>query len=330
MTAAPSPSIVAVGAGRMGRGIAQVFAYAGHPVTILDFKDRSAEDSAALIDAAKTEIRENLDFLISLDVMDAEAADTTLSRINGAPLSEAENVLASAEFIFEGVPEVLVAKQDALQRIGELAGEEAIVASTTSTMLVDELSKFIVHPERFLNAHWLNPAYLIPLVEVSPSDGTDEAVVQKLMKFLESVGKVPVRCKASPGYIVPRIQSVAMNEAARMVEEGVATAEDIDRAVRAGFGIRYATMGLIEFIDWGGVEILQYASRYLKKELGSERFDVPKMVDDMIARGDRGLSAGKGFYDFSEVDPDEFRREKLATFVSLLQFLDLMPPPADK
>ncbi len=330
MTAAPSPSIVAVGAGRMGRGIAQVFAYAGHPVTILDFKDRSAEDSAALIDAAKTEIRENLDFLISLDVMDAEAADTTLSRINGAPLSEAENVLASAEFIFEGVPEVLVAKQDALQRIGELAGEEAIVASTTSTMLVDELSKFIVHPERFLNAHWLNPAYLIPLVEVSPSDGTDEAVVQKLMKFLESVGKVPVRCKASPGYIVPRIQSVAMNEAARMVEEGVATAEDIDRAVRAGFGIRYATMGLIEFIDWGGVEILQYASRYLKKELGSERFDVPKMVDDMIARGDRGLSAGKGFYDFSEVDPDEFRREKLATFVSLLKFLDLMPPPADK
>ncbi len=329
MTDKSSPTIVAVGAGRMGRGIAQVFAYAGHPVTILDFKDRSADASAALIDGAKTEIKENLDFLISLDVLDADAAAATLARIDGAPLSDAEDVLSAADFIFEGVPELLVAKQDALQRIGEVASEQAIVASTTSTMLVDELARFIVHPERFLNAHWLNPAYLIPLVEVSPSDGTDEAIVQKLMDFLKSVGKVPVRCKASPGYIVPRIQTVAMNEAVRMVEEGVATAEDIDRAVRAGFGIRYATMGLIEFIDWGGVEILQYASRYLKKELGSERFDVPKMVDDMIARGDRGLGAGKGFYDFSETDPDEFRREKLATFVSLLKFLDLVPPPAD-
>ncbi len=329
MTDKASPSIVAVGAGRMGRGIAQVFAYAGHSVTILDFKDRSADASAALIEAAKIEIKENLDFLISLDVLDAAAAAATLARIDGAPLSDAEEVMGDADFIFEGVPELLVAKQDALQRIGEVASEQAIVASTTSTMLVDELSRFIVHPERFLNAHWLNPAYLIPLVEVSPSDGTDEAVVQKLMDFLKSVGKVPVRCKASPGYIVPRIQTVAMNEAVRMVEEGVATAEDIDRAVRAGFGIRYATMGLIEFLDWGGVEILQYASNYLKKELGSERFDVPEMVDELIARGDIGLSTGKGFYDFSNVDPDEFRREKLATFVSLLKFLDLVPPPAD-
>jgi 3-hydroxybutyryl-CoA dehydrogenase len=196
-------------------------------------------------------------------------------------------------------------------------------------MVVDSLAEFVAGPERFLNAHWLNPAFLIPLVEVSPGERTAEPAVDKLMDLLKSVGKLPVRCKASPGYIVPRIQAVAMNEAARMVEEGVATAEDIDAAVRAGFGLRYATMGLVEFIDWGGVDILYHASNYLRTALGSDRFASPAIIDAMMQAGDTGLHAGKGFYDFADVDPDAFRRDKLATFVALLRHLDLLPPAAD-
>ena len=124
------------------------------------------------------------------------------------------------------------------------------------------------HRERFLNAHWLNPAFLIPLVELSPGARTDPAVTARLKAMLEAIGKVPVVCAARPGYIVPRIQALAMNEAARMVEEGVASAEDIDKAIKYGFGIRYAVLGMLEFIDFGGGDILYYASRYLTEALG--------------------------------------------------------------
>ena len=111
--------------------------------------------------------------------------------------------------------------------------------STTSTMLVDTLAEFVTHKERFINAHWLNPAYLVPLVEMSPGKHTDPAVTAKLKAMLEGIGKVPVICAARPGYIVPRIQALAMNEAARMVEEGVASAEDLDKAIKYGFGFRF-------------------------------------------------------------------------------------------
>ena len=120
---------------------------------------------------------------------------------------------------------------------------DVIIASTTSTILVDDLSGAIEHPERFLNVHWLNPAYLIPLVEISPGKRPTRRSSTRVKALLEGIGKVPVVCAATPGYIIPRIQALAMNEAARMVEEGVASAEDIDKAIRYGFGFRYAVLG---------------------------------------------------------------------------------------
>ncbi len=113
--------------------------------------------------------------------------------------------------------------------------------------------------------------------------------------LLECVGKVPVVCAARPGYIVPRIQALAMNEAARMVEEGVASAEDIDKAIKYGFGFRFAVLGMLEFIDWGGGDILYYASRYLTGALGNERYAAPEIVERNMAEGRRGLRDGAGF-----------------------------------
>lgn len=320
--------IVALGAGRMGRGIAQVFAYAGHEVTILDFKERSKEDSEKLLAEGKAEIAENLSFLSSLGVGKVENFPTILDRIKGAQISDAPEVLGKAKFIFEGVPELLDLKKDALGRASQLAGENTIIASTTSTMLSTELAGFTARPENFLNAHFLNPAYLIPLVEVSPSEHTDPDQLDKFTNLLESIGKVPVKCAASPGYIVPRLQSAAMNEAVRMVEEGVATPAEIDRAVMTGFGIRYATMGLIEFVDWGGVEILHYADAYLSENLG-ERYRAPAIIAEMIDKGHLGMNHGKGFYDFENMDVEAFKTEKLSTFVALLEHLKMLPKAAD-
>ena len=145
--------IVALGAGRMGRGIAQVFAYAGHDVTILDFKERTAEDSDKLLAEGKVEIAENLKFLYSLGIGKEENFPVILGRIKGGSIDDADTVLGNAKFIFEGVPELLDLKKDALGRASDLAGADTIIASTTSTMLSTELAGFTSRPENFLNAH---------------------------------------------------------------------------------------------------------------------------------------------------------------------------------
>lgn len=327
MSGASRARIAAVGAGRMGRGIAQIFAYAGHAVALIDVKPRQAGEAAKLLAEARSEIAGNLAFLGELGVLDDAQAEAVLSRITLHEESQADAAMAGADVLFEGVRELKEAKQPVLARMAAAAGPQAILASTTSTMSVDELADFVNRPERFLNAHFLNPAYLIPLVEVSPGARTDADVRDAMLDLLTAAGKKPVLCAASPGFIVPRIQAVAMNEAARMVEEGVATAEDIDAAIRYGFGLRYATMGLVEFIDWGGGDILYYASKYLQGALGSDRYAAPDILERKMADGHTGMDAGQGFYDFAAMDVPAYRREKLALFVGLLRHFGLLTPP---
>jgi len=324
---ADKPNIALVGPGRMGRGMAHCFAYAGHPVTIVDLKPRETADYARLETECRAEVEANLRFLASLDVLSETQVEPILSLIAFTGPDGADNVLAAADVIMEGVPETREAKASAFAEIGNMARPDAIVASTTSSMLVTELEELIAHPERFLNAHFLNPAYLIPLVEVSPSPTTDEAVTTRLMDLLTAIGKVPVRCAASPGYILPRLQSLLLSEAARMVHEGVASPEDIDKAIMNGFGPRYSTMGAVEFIDWGGVDIVYYAGHYLAKALDSPRHAPPPELDQMIAEGKKGMREGQGYYDFREMDVEAYQREKLSSLVHLLRYLDRIPKP---
>lgn len=320
--------IAALGAGRMGRGIAHAFAYAGHEVWLIDAKPRATGAALALEQDARREIEASLAMLAGLGVFDAALIPAMLARVRFAARDAAPAVLSNIDVLFEGVPEVIEAKHEAFAFACAQLRPDALIASTTSTMLSTELAGFVAHPERFLNAHWLNPAYLIPLVEVSPHPGTDPAVTRRLCALLEGIGKKPVLCRAVPGYIVPRLQALLMNEAARMVEEGVATPEDIDRAVRYGFGPRFASMGVVEFIDFGGLDILYYASHYLAKALDDPRHAPPAIIDRYMAEGRAGLRAGKGFYDWSRVDAEAYRREVMQRQLKLMRLLDLVPAPA--
>ena len=321
-------AIAAAGAGRMGRGIAIVFAYAGHDVALVDLKEeRPAHDLARLRREALSEVRATLDMLSGLGLMPPSAVEPLLARVSFAGRDEAPVALATADVIFEGVPETLPAKREALELVSRLARPDAIVASTTSTIVADELQAFVAPPGRFLNAHWLNPAYLVPLVEVSPGKDTDADTTARLVALLEAIGKVPVVCKASPGFIVPRLQALVMNEAARLVEEGVAGAEDIDKATLYGFGFRFAVLGVLEFIDWGGGDILYHASRYLTQVTGSDRFAAPKIVEDNMAAGRTGLRERAGFLDYSSMDIEAYRRQRLAAFVALLKHMGVARPP---
>jgi 3-hydroxybutyryl-CoA dehydrogenase len=319
--------IVALGAGRMGRGIAQVFAYAGYRVDVVDFKARSAADSARLQATGRTEIDSNLALLAELGVLDAAQRAAVMARIAFHTAEQAPALLTAADIVFEGVTETLEAKRDAFARACAHVQDQAILASTTSSMLADTLAALVTRPERFVNTHFLNPAYLIPLVEVSPAKSTAEDTFTRMRALLESAGKVVVRCAASPGFIVPRLQAAAMNEAARLVEEGVASAEDIDRAVRAGFGPRYATMGICEFIDFGGVDILYYAARSMAGALDAPRYEPPAIVERLMNEGRRGAREGQGFYDWRGRDLGAYQRDLLGRFVGLLKHLQLLPPP---
>lgn len=323
----PREKIACLGAGRMGRGIAVVFAYAGHDVAVVDFKPRPEADFDRLAGEAMVEIERTLGTLAKLGLFDARAVKQIAARVRVVPHDEAKAALSSADVIFEGVPEVLDLKREALRQCADLAGPTPIIASTTSTILVDDLSGAVAQPERFLNAHWLNPAYLVPLVELSPGAKTDPTVTARLKALLDRIGKVPVVCAARPGYIVPRIQALAMNEAARMVEEGVASPEELDKAIKYGFGFRFAVLGLLEFIDWGGGDILFYASRYLTKALDSDRYAAPEIIEKNMREGHIGLTTRKGFLDYEGLDLDAYRAERLKSFIGMLGFLDLVKPP---
>lgn len=317
--------IASVGAGRMGRGIAIAFAYSGHDVHLIDAKPRDAAGFAALNQAALDEIRATLTMLAGFGLLDVPDVDAVVARVTCHSLEECADALAAADVIFEGVPETLDAKEAAFRLISAHAQPGAIVASTTSTILSNDLQGFVDTPGRFLNAHWLNPAFLVPLVELSPGDATDPQVTDRLKTLLEGIGKVPVVCAASPGYIVPRIQALAMNEAARMVEEGVASAEDIDKATTYGFGFRFAILGLLEFIDWGGGDILYYASGYMSGAMQSDRFAAPQIIEDNMAAGRTGLRDGQGFLNYDGMDVPAYQRERLGQFVAMLRHLDKLP-----
>jgi 3-hydroxybutyryl-CoA dehydrogenase len=310
----------------MGRGIGHVFAYAGYGVDIIDFKPRPLAEHARIAEAARAEIAANLGLLRELgEVADVEPI---LRRIRVVSNDQAPAALAAADVVFEGVTETEEAKRDAFARACRHLRPDSIIASTTSSMLADQLAAMVVKPERFLNAHFLNPAYLIPLVEVSPAKVTAESTFATVKQLLQSAGKVVVRCAASPGFIVPRLQAAAMNEAARLVEEGVATPEDIDRAVRAGFGPRYTAMGLCEFIDYGGLDILYYASSSMARALNAPRYEPPALIRELMESGKRGAREGQGLYDWRGRDLAGYQRELVGRYVALFRHLGLLRPPA--
>ncbi len=320
-------SVGLLGAGRMGRGIALSFALAGARAILFDLKKRPAEEFAALNEQISEEIQTELGFLAEIGLFDGRYLANISGRISVVAAGDAAHAAADIALFFEGVPEVLAAKQACLRWVSRHAAADAVIASTTSTIGVDELAGFVSHPQRFVNAHWLNPAHLMPLVEVSRGVSTSDETLGRLLAWLEAAGKVPVCMKASPGYIVPRIQALAMNEAARLVEEGVASAEDIDKAVRVGFGLRFAILGLVEFIDWGGGDILYYGSQYLAKALDKERFKTPAIVEENMHKHRNGLRDGLGFYDYRNIDVSAYRKARLSSFVGILKYMNLAPKP---
>jgi 3-hydroxybutyryl-CoA dehydrogenase len=305
-----------LGPGRIGRQIALAFALGGSRVSLVDVKDRPAGGAATVFADARREIRRDLTLMAEEGVIERDEIAPALDRIEERIGLEG---LGDCGYIQEALPEIVDLKRDVLGRVSARVAPEAIIASTSSTISPKHLADAIHGDERFLVVHWLNPAHIIPLVEVVPGRATAATVVERTIAFLEKLGKVPVRCADSPGFIGPRMQALLMNEAVRLVEEGVATPEDVDRAFKAGMGFRYATVGLFEFIDWGGVDILHRASGFLAKALGDDRFRPARLVEEKIARNELGPKTGRGFFDYAGDRRETFETAKVRALLRQLK-----------
>jgi len=310
-------TVAILGAGRIGRQIALAFAIGGCRVRLIDIKEeRSVADAERTLADARREMTRDAGLMVEERVLEEAAAGAALARIEERV---GLGALDDCGFVQEALPESVPLKRDALERLSDVIAADAIVASGSSTISPSHLADALAHPERFLVAHWLNPAHIIPLVDVVPGPATARATIERTLALLEALGKVPVTCKDSPGFIGPRLQVLLMNEAVRLVEEGVATPEDVDRAFRSGMGFRYASIGIFEFIDWGGVDILYRAGRYMTEAMSDPRFKPPKLVEQKMAWNELGPKTGRGFFDYSGDRRETFETEKVRALLRRLR-----------
>ncbi len=310
--------IIIIGPGRMGLGIGLAFALKNVQVRIVDGKERLFEEYERVQKNAKEELYSNLKFLKKVGYLKGDLKKV-MSNISFSYGINKENL--EGDFIFEAIPEKPNLKIELFKKISPYVHRKTILASATSTIDLKTLKRGFIYPDKLLITHWLNPAFIIPLVEIAFSNETDPHSIQHMKNLLKKIGKVPVVLKDSPGFIIPRIQAVAMNEAVRILEEGVATPEDIDRAIKTGFGFRLCAFGLLEFIDMGGLDILYYADDFLHSAFKSERFKVPKLIKEKMEKGETGPRTGKGIYEYKDVEIKTLFERKYRDLIKLLRFV---------
>jgi len=284
-------SIVAVvGAGTMGHGIAQIAAVAGCSVTLID-------ETRTLAQRGMDRIRENLEGAVARGKIDAATRDSALARI--AVSDDLAAGAASAHLVIEAVPERPDLKAAIFRTLDTAVADATILASNTSSLSITELQRATARPGRVLGLHFFNPVHINRLVEVVRGADTRDDVVEASLAFVRRAGKEPVVVRDSPGFATSRLGVLLGLEAMRMVEEGVASAEDIDKAMELGY--RHP-MGPLRLTDLVGLDVRLDIARYLHAKLGSEAFRPPAILERMVAQGLLGRKTGRGFYTWTEGD----------------------------
>lgn len=306
--------VAVVGPGRMGVGMANAFAMHDYTVSLIDTKDRPDDEAWAALTEAEDRIRSQVRFLNEHGPFDADVA-RVVNHVNFT--RSIEDGLAGAEWVFEALPEEPAVKEAFFEAAEAELSSDAVIATTTSSISIEEYDN-LVEPSRFIITNWWNPPEIIPLVEVATSSRTADHVVDRMVALLEDIEKKPLVCTDTPGFIGARVQAAAMNEAIRAYEEGVASVETIDQALRAGFGFRLPIIGILEFVDLGGVDILYHVNEYLAEELG-DRFENPETVAAMVERDELGPKTGKGFYDYEDVDIEAYQQAKYRGYLDILE-----------
>jgi 3-hydroxybutyryl-CoA dehydrogenase len=267
----------------MGQGIAQVTAAAGFPTRLHDI-------DPARVAQALTSIRSQLDKLVTKGKLDQAAKDATIARLSPAPdLTQAS---ASAGVVIEAVPEDMALKVELLKAAMKGAAADALLASNTSSLSITELGVRIGAAERTVGLHFFNPPPVMELLEIVRGLGTSEATVERALGFAKAIGKTPIVVRDTPGFATSRLGVILGAEAIRMLESGVASAGDIDRAMELGY--RHP-MGPLKLTDLVGLDVRLAILDHLHKEVG-EQFRAPSLLRQMVRAGKLGKKSGEGFY----------------------------------
>ena len=305
-------SVAVLGLGTMGHGIAQTFAAAGYAV-------RCYDEQPAARASLHERVRVNLLAFVEAGLVPPESIEPTLSRL--AICGSEEETLAGVGFVTEVVNEDLVLKQELFARLEALVTADTILASNSSTFPISQSSARMQRPERALVTHWFNPPHLVPLVEVVPGPDTREETTRTTMALMQRIGKQPLRLrKELPGFLVNRIQVAIQREVWDLLEQGVASAEEIDSALRGSVGFRMAAVGPLEVHDFGGLDIQTTVYRNLAPHIRSDS-EVPALVQKLVEQGCLGAKTGRGFHEYSSKQLVERRARRDALFLSLVKLL---------
>ena len=303
-----------IGAGTMGLGVAECFALAGLDVTLAD------ETPAASRQALKS-LEERVRMHVDVGLLPESAFEAARSARAAVDIAEA---VASADLVFEAVPERIEIKGAVLAACDADAPADAIIATNTSSLPIDELSAYLERKERFLGLHWFNPPEWTPGVEIIPSAQTDQAVVERAREFLLAIGKRPAMVASAPGFVANRIQFALFREALACVEAGLATPAEVDEVVRSSFGFRLPFYGPFQIADMAGLDVYSNILDVLARGLGAD-WEAPGALRDIVAEGRHGVKALAGFYEYTEDEGETLLIERDKRYAALKRLLDEFP-----
>ena len=310
--------IAVVGSGYMGGGIAQVLALGGARVALADVSAEVAQSNYERL-------------LVESDQFVADglfpAGSTEILKQNLWAAKDIEEAVAEADFIEEAVPEVLEIKHQTLARISAAAKPDALIGSNTSTISIAALAEAVSNPERFLGVHFSNPSPFIPGVEVIPHAGTSAATVSASQEMVHAAGKQTAVVKDVTGFVLNRLQYALFHEAAQLVEQGIATADDVDTLVRTTFGFRLPFFGPFAIADMAGLDVYAFCYKSLQTDF-PERFATPKILSDLVDAGKLGTKTGAGFLHVPAERTPELIAYRNKAYVAMQKLLeDLGPAP---
>lgn len=276
-----------LGAGTMGHGIAQVAAQCGYRVVLRD------TEREALVGGIRA-IEQNLLKGIRLAKLTEDERDMTLQRIRGAVgLTEARD----ADLFIEAVPERIELKRETLREVERVAARPFVFATNTSSLSITEIAREAANPERVVGMHFFNPVHIMRLVEIVVGERTGAETVETVRAVGRRMRKEPITVRDVPGFASSRLGVALGLEAMRMVEQGVASAEDIDRAMELGYN---HPMGPLRLTDLVGLDVRLHIAEYLHHALASESFRPPEILRRMVAEGKLGRKSGEGFYKWDD------------------------------
>lgn len=280
-------TVAVLGAGTMGHGIAQVSAAVGCTVRMFDIDDDA-------VTGGLDRIRGNLEKGIARGKVTEEARDATLGNLTTT--TSIADAVTGADLVVEAAPESMDLKESIFAQVDAAAPDHAILASNTSSLSITRIAASVDDPSRFVGMHFFNPVHIMALVEVVWGEKTSDATRDAAVDFARRLGKEPIVVKDAPGFASSRLGIVLGMEAIRMVEQGVASPEDIDKAMELGY--RHP-MGPLKLTDLVGLDVRLGITRYLHETLGSDAFAPPSLLEQMVADGKLGKKTGHGFYDWS-------------------------------